>query len=177
MIVIIGSPTGRRMDGRIVAEGQAAFVAIASAARGRAVQIVGRLGDDAAADAVLHDLVRHGVGHAAILRDSSHPTPMAETGDEGSTSARPTLEPADVELALRYLTEFAVVVVVDPDPGILSIAASASDWAQAALVVVRTATDGDKATPATATILIPTVGEAPDAFELRVASVAVDLDD
>ena len=54
--------------GHIVADGSSVRIAKAIAGAGRSVQIVGRVGDDAAADAVLQDLARAGVGHVAILR-------------------------------------------------------------------------------------------------------------
>lgn len=176
MIVVIGSPSGRRVDGRIVADGPVAAIAAAASAGGASVQLVGRLGDDVAADAVLQDLVRHGVGHVAILRDAAHATPVEPFGDAAS-EVRPTLEAADVELALRYLTEFAVLVLLETDPAIVRIAAEAADWARAALLIVRMTPEAAARTALPgSTVMEPEVGEMPGAFAIRVATAAMALD-
>ncbi len=49
---------------------------------------------------------------------------------------RPTLDAADVSLALRYLTDFGVLVAVHPSSELLAEAVSAAGWASARLVVV-----------------------------------------
>ncbi len=111
-------------------------IALAAAATGAAVQLVGRIGDDATADAVILDLARGGVGHVALLRDPVRPTPFEPLDEAMADIDRPDDEPgpvpgdsgrgaspgedgsgleaADVDLGLRYLTEFAVVVLVGP---------------------------------------------------------------
>src|SRR6478752_2431859 len=76
MIVVIGRPTGRVADGAIAASGMASRVALSAAGAGRAVQLVGRVGDDPTADAVVLDLARGGVGHVALLRDGTRATPL-----------------------------------------------------------------------------------------------------
>ena len=76
MIVVIGSPIGRIADGAIAAGGSASRVALAAAAAGPVVQLVGRTGDDSTAEAVVLDLARGGVGHVALLRDPSRVTPL-----------------------------------------------------------------------------------------------------
>ena len=58
------------------AAGTASQIALAAAASDRSVQLIGRICDDPTADAVLIDLARGGVGHVALLRDVSHPTPL-----------------------------------------------------------------------------------------------------
>ncbi len=133
MIVVIGAPIGRLADGVIRAGGMASRIALAAAATGQAVQLVGKTGDDATADGIVLDLGRGGVGHVALLRDAARPTPLEPVADVSPESDPPaddtdvlvppddptpvagptvvdgpTLEPADVDLGLRYLTEFEV---------------------------------------------------------------------
>lgn len=154
MIVVIGNPVSRpgaqpRFGGRT------AETAAAAARAGGRVEIVGKVGEDDAGDALLLALARAGIGHVALLRDPSHPTPVVQAVqphtstspiDEPSStptivpadpSARPTLEPADVDLALRYLSDYRVVVVAEPQPdGVIAKAADAAAYAGADLVVV-----------------------------------------
>src|SRR4051794_34548379 len=118
MIVVVGTPAWNGSDPPAPA-GLACEVAVAAASRGRRVELVGRIGDDAAGDALVIALARAGVGHAAVLRDPSRPTalltPSTQTDDavaapDDSTdpfASAPRLEPADVSLALSYLTTFA----------------------------------------------------------------------
>ena len=151
MIVVIGSPLGRLDDrGAVVAAGSAARIALAAASAGRTVQLVGRIGDDPIADGILLDLTRGGVGHVAILRDAACATPLEapagpEVGDdagaadvvEQDVAGGLALEPADVDLGLRYLTAFEVVVSADPSQtGLTEVVAEAALWAGARLVLV-----------------------------------------
>jgi hypothetical protein len=154
-------------DGVAVAAGMTARVALAAAAAGRAVQLVGKTGDDPTADSVVLDLARGGVGHVALLRDPARATPLEsppadEPADEDADArldgdgddeagapeppawARalgmidgPALEAADVDLGLRYLTEFGVVVVADVvAPEIVAVVADAARWGGARMILV-----------------------------------------
>ena len=79
MLAVIGSPSfmpGLTPDAAGEAGGLAAGVARAAAAAGAEVQLVGKVGDDPAGDAVLISLARGGVGHLAVLRDAASATPM-----------------------------------------------------------------------------------------------------
>lgn len=163
MIVVIGSPSGRLVDGELRAGGTASRVALAAAATGRIVQLVGRIGDDPTADGVLLDLARGGVGHVALLRDPARPTPLDmptatddETDDEPEATEAsvapegaagrddpatvvtgPSLDAADVDLGLRYLTDFAVVALAEPAArDVVAIVAEAARWGEARLVLV-----------------------------------------
>ena len=156
MIVVIGSPAGRLGDGIVLAAGMSARVAIAAAAAGRTVQLVGKIGDDPTADGVLLDLARARVGHVALLRDPARATPMEPVPDEGPDDATdeeldgvrttasdpvagagPALEAADVELGLAYLTDYAVVVLPEPaDAATVAVVAAAARWGEARMVVV-----------------------------------------
>jgi pfkB family carbohydrate kinase len=161
VIVVIGSPIGRSEAGRSVAAGASADIAIAAAATGAPVQLVGRIGDDPVADAVLADLSRRGVGHVAILRDAAHPTPLDRSArPAGPVSAEPAglpLDAQDVSLALRYLIDVTVLVVLPgAPPAVLEVVADAAGWAGAGVVAFNPARD-----------------EATGAFVARVAAAAV----
>jgi hypothetical protein len=207
VIVVVGSPVGRLVDGRTTAGGLAGDAARAAAGGGRAVQLVGRIGDDAAADAVLLDLAAAGVGHVAVLRDPARATPV-ETGFpperdagpsgalddsdidvevevEASTStsaqddARPIeLEAADVELGLRYLTDFAVVVLVPPTtPEVIGVVTDAVRWAAATLVLVLQPGEAAPADHPPDAIVIEAPETDPDgAFAILVGRLAAALD-
>jgi hypothetical protein len=155
MIVVIGRPTGRVADGAVAASGMSSRVALSAAGVGRAVQLVGRVGDDPTADAVVLDLARGGVGHVALLRDGTRATPLEPPGPDGTevddaddetelaapdphaASGGPALEAADVELGLRYLTEFAVLVIAEPvDDATSAVVAEAAGWGDARLIVI-----------------------------------------
>lgn len=90
MIAVVGRILGVPVrDGG--AAGLAAQIAVAAAARGAPVELVGKLGDDPAGDATLFALTRAGVGHAAILRDAVRPTPIVDrvggSGTAGGVAA------------------------------------------------------------------------------------------
>jgi hypothetical protein len=146
VIVVIGSPLLGVTELGPSAEGLAAQIGLAAAAAGSTVQLVGKVGEDEAGDAVLLALARGGVGHVAVLREAGPSTGRLELGDgdalEPSEAAVTTfstdnLEAADVELGLRYLTEFGVLVLAAPaDPEQAGVVARAAGWAGAQLVAV-----------------------------------------
>lgn len=154
MIVVIGSPPASLTESGRRAAGSAVDVARAAVSAEATVEIVGRLGEDAAGNDVLLDLAASGIGHVAIRRDAGHATAetappgepdaspfedgeVAPTIDATTTAATSPVDAADVELALRYLPEYRVIVVVDPlDDAALRAALDAARWAGAGLVVV-----------------------------------------
>lgn len=154
MIVVVGSPIGRLDDGVVAAGGMASHVALAAASSGRTVQLVGKTGDDPTADEVVLDLARGGVGHVALLRDAGRTTPLdaVHAGDDAADpvaeptggnrdqpdrDVRPALDAADVDLGLRYLTEFTVVVMAEPvGPEVVAIVADAARWGEARMILV-----------------------------------------
>jgi hypothetical protein len=160
VIVVIGSPTGRLDDDVLLAGGTASRVALAAAGLGRTVQLVGKTGDDPTADGVILDLARGGVGHVALLRDPGRATlletaapdaiddqpsaddpspdePDAADSVPVAASPGPALEAADVELGLRYLTDFAVVVLAEPvDVETIAVVAAAARWGEARMILV-----------------------------------------
>ncbi len=157
MIVVVGNPIARAAELGGGVGGAAARAAMSAAKAGAAVQLVGKAGDDPLGDEVLLALAAAGVGHAAVLRDPAHPTPLAVPDEaEGASSTvldgdaepgvqiapadpgdRPTLEAADVELALRYLPEQRAIIVAEPQSDrVVAVVAEAAAYAGAALVLV-----------------------------------------
>jgi len=160
VIVVIGGLGLRGSVEEPEPDGLAPAIAVAAAEAGSRVELISKAGDDPAGDAVLLALAGAGVGHVATLRDPSRFTPVRAQPDEPTDPAtdeateatataadgtaedppnadlRPTLDAADVSLALRYLTDFGVLVAVHPSSELLAEAVSAAGWASARLVVV-----------------------------------------
>jgi hypothetical protein len=194
VIVIVGNPVARvdAVAGR-VASGLAARVAIAAAGAGGGAQLVGRVGEDAAGELALLDLARHGVGHAAVLRDPARHTAEIRSadgdgdgldGESDGTDDAPrepastsTLDAADLKLAFDYLPEYSVIVVAERlAPAALRVAVDAAAWSGAALVVVGRA-DDLTGLPENATVLAaPDDGDPDGAFAAMVGAYAAGLD-
>ena len=171
-------------------------MAIARAATdaGAQVEILGRVGEDPAGDAVLLDLASAGIGHVALLRDAGHPTaraagadpadapfdePVADVGSGASaTPSGPRLDAADVDLGLRYLPDYRVIVVADAlDDDGLDAASSAARWANAALIVILPADSGaPPSLDSSATVLEAPPAEPEGAFAALVGRYAAALD-
>ena len=83
MLAVVGSPTFMpgSMSAAADAGGLAAGIARAAAAAGSEVQLVGKVGDDPAGDAVLVALARGGVGNTGLMRDAGRATPIASAAD------------------------------------------------------------------------------------------------
>jgi hypothetical protein len=199
VIVVVASPRALPSgDGRTVASGLGSEIALAAAAIGATVQVVGRVGEDPDGEAVLLHLAQRGVGHIAVLRDAGRPTreQLPEPGDPGTSDAgvgadavdggpssspgrddAPTVEAADLQLALSYLPDYRVVVIAEPlDSEAMRVAANAVGWAGSALVVIGRA--GDLAgLPDDATVFEPPDDGDPDgAFAAMVGAYAAGLD-
>jgi hypothetical protein len=161
MIVVIGSLRLRGSGPDADAAGLVASIASGAASEGARVELISKLGDDPAGDAVLLSLARHDVGHVALLRDPGRRTTTAAAVDEridldasealtadvsatepAGAGDSPTLEAADASLALRYLPEISVIVAVHLAPEVLTEAAAAAGWAETSLVVVVAADGG-----------------------------------
>jgi ribokinase len=180
--------------------GRACSVALAAAGQGARVELVGRIGDDAAGDELLLALARAGVGHVAVLRDPSRPTPIAvrrasddetmdaaaeaearEAASEPAASVgmpdAPRLEPADVALGLQYLTSFAVLVIAEEVPApVLAAGVEAAQYAGAHLIVSVPASGTEPADlPPDATVLAAPETDGA-AFAALVGSYAAALD-
>jgi ribokinase len=122
MIVVVGLPAYTDApDGERCAGGLAVDVAVAAGRRGATVELVGKVGEDGAGDAVVVALGRMGVGHAALLRDPVRPTPVltvsAGSGTTGSGIAERDAESsaeapeidADVAPVARLLPDDAAL--------------------------------------------------------------------
>jgi hypothetical protein len=188
MIVVIGSPLLAPGTGPERAQGLCSSIARAAAQGGAAVQLVGKVGDDPDGDAVLLALAQAGIGHVAVLRDPAHRTPRASVltdavvapdstavGAGASVAAamaqleagtptdtpppeRLPLEAADVELALRYLVDYRVVVVAELlGDAAGRVVADAAAFASAETIVVV-----QPGFPPPATLAAATVLEGPD---------------
>lgn len=192
MIVVIGSPHLRFRGSRQEAAGPAVGIGAAAATAGADVELVGKIGDDPAGEVVLLDLAGRSIGHVAILRDPSRPTP--ETADPDATDADPfeelggeaqptdmpaglVLEPADIDLALRYLPDYRVLVVADPvSAASLAVVVAASRWSGAALIVLVPHGSEPPADVGEATILETPESDPDDAFGSVVGAYAAALD-
>jgi hypothetical protein len=178
VIVVVGLPRlGRAEPPR--ATGLAATIAKQAAGAGAAVQLMGKLGDDPEGDLVLIDLAAAGVAHPAVLRDPVRRTPSGSAHGAGDRAPAPTLELADLELGLRYVPDFRVLVLAAPElPSLIAGAADAASFAGAQLIVIaKTKTPVDNL-PAGVTVVSAPRGE-PDgesALTALVAAYAVALD-
>ena len=92
MIVVVGTPAWRATEPARPRRPRVP-VALAAAEQGAAVELIGRAGDDPAGDALLLALAGAHVGHVALLRDPTRPTPIvahAATEDLSVTDADAT---------------------------------------------------------------------------------------
>lgn len=173
MVVVLGTPRPLRRPRRAVLgpAGRATRVALAVAEAGAAVELVGKAGDDAAGDALVVELERAGIGHAALLRDPGARTVVAPAG------VPPPLERADVELAFGYLIDPRVVVVAESLSADLRAAVDeAIGYSGAHLVLVADAAAGASGPDAArTTVLQPPAGEG-EGFARLVGRYAARLD-
>jgi hypothetical protein len=199
VIVVVGSPLVGLTDAGLRAAGMVSGIARSAAAVGAEVQVVGKVGEDPGGDAVLLDLASGGVGHVAILRDPSRLTPAAPPpptedaaafdepdatpaadADADSAASNPdglSLDPADIELALRYLPDYRVLVVAEPiAEASLRVAAAAAGWNGAALVVVVPAGSTSTLGGDDATVIEAPTDDPDDAFAGIVGAYAAAID-
>jgi hypothetical protein len=199
VIVVVGSPALRLPDASGESPdvaGIAARIAVSAAAAGATVQFAGKIGDDDAGDAVVLAFAKAGVGHAALQRDagirtlvispapdepldptaeSSDPPPPTEpaTGPEAAAS----LEAADVELALRYLTDFRVVVLTTaPGADTEAVIDDAVAYAGAKLILVVPPGSPVPASWESATVLESPESDPDERFAQLVGQYAAALD-
>ena len=154
--------------GLLAPPGSSAVTEIArrAAAADAKVEVVGVVPGDAAWDKVLFELTAAGVGHATVVR-----------------SARGSMEPADLDLALRYLPDIRCVVLVGPPARLLSTALAGAEYASAPLVIVgpldpnATATLEARGAGSSAPIILDPPPADPDGtFAGFVAELATRLD-
>ncbi|HET7027390.1 MAG TPA: hypothetical protein VFI28_06845 [Candidatus Limnocylindrales bacterium] len=159
VIVVIGSPTALKKGKRIWPAGRSVTVADMAHAGGAEVQLVGKVGDDLAGDAIVIELGRRGIGHSALARSESGLTPSttapaepddeADTGEAAAAEAAAelaqtepplpglALEAADVKLALGYLPEISTIVVAAPlDEAAAKVVVDSAEYHEASLIVL-----------------------------------------
>ena len=212
MIVVIGSSWARRTDSGTRAAGMAPSIGRVAAAAGALVQLVGKVGEGPAGDAVLLSLAQMNIGHVAVLRDASV-VPSGEgegddeagdddggddgddDGDEATDEATDVaadlpeagrsvghprvsrLDSADIELALRYLPDYRVLVAADPlDESSVEVVAGAARWSGAALIVVVPPGSNAGGLPGDATVLEAPLSDADGAFAAIVGAYAAAID-
>ena len=177
MIVVVGLPRLSRSQPP-AADGLAVQIARRAASAGAAVQLMGKIGDDPDGDLALLDLAAAGVAHPAMLRDHARRTPVGSGKPADGRGPAPLLEPADLELGLRYVPDFRVLILAVPEaPGLIAPAAEASSFAGAHLIVIgsprtRVETLSERSTVLTA----PKGAEGESALAALVATYAVALD-
>lgn len=171
MIVVLGRPTAAVVDGTVVPAGLAAQIALATAAAGVPVELVGSIGDDDTGDAVTVALGRRGVGHAALLRIGG----AATVRDDDSPPTR--LDARDVDLGLRYISDLSAIVVAEPlPPDVTAVVAEAAAYHSAPLIAVAPAgaePDGSLVAANATVLSVPAGSSAP--FARLVAAYASDL--
>lgn len=133
-MIVVGILVAGAPDAGAVVE-----IARRAAATGARTEVVGVVPGGATGDRQLLDLATAGAGHATMIR----------SGADG-------IEPADLDLALRYLPDLRVIVLLRPMAPLLGTAVAGSSWSGAALIVVGPL-DAD------ATALL---GGAPDAIAI-----------
>ena len=203
MIAVVGSPVGRRSSAGLRAAGLPVAIARAVVAAGGAAQLVGKLGEGTDADAIALSLAADRIGHVALLRT---PGPAAILAGEASSAAEadggldrlagldgsdepagaarsdgpPTssMDAGDLELALRYLPDYGVVVLAEPlDPVARSAAVEAARWSGATVIVVAAAGDESASmAPEFATVLEAPSEDEEGAFASLVGRYAAALD-
>jgi hypothetical protein len=103
MIVVIGTVSARAEGSTYGLGSYAATVALALAAAGEPVEMVSKIGVDAAGEAVITQLAAAGIGHVALIRDGALATAV-----DGASLLE--MDAADLELALP--TNDSVVATV-----------------------------------------------------------------
>jgi hypothetical protein len=164
VIVVLGRPSlgataldaGQRLTGR------AAAVALACRAAGASVELVGAVPDNDHGDAIVLELGRAGIGHAAVLRDPS--------------SGPVRFDADDVSLGLSYVADCRVLVVAEPlADDALAVAAEAAAYhgAQLVAVVAAGSAETDGTLPDQTTLLREPSTEGDDAGDVDDFAAAI----
>lgn len=131
MIVVIGTVSARTAGSTYELGSYAATVALALAPTGEPVEMVSKVGVDVAGDAVITKLAAAGIGHVALIRDGALATAV-----DGAGALE--MDAADLQLALRYLTSFDAVLLVDPaNDSVVATVLDACAYVGARLIVTR----------------------------------------
>jgi ribokinase len=174
VIVVVGRPFVALGPAGPIAGGVASLVAMACVKAGAKVELVGTIGDDDAGDAVAVDLARAGVGHAALLRIPGVATSLAV---DAAVAPGPRLDGRDLDLGLRYVADFRVLVAAEPLPAELeAIVLEAAAYAGAAIVAVTAHGGSVGGALADAATLLEAPEEALGPFAEMVGRYAAGLD-
>jgi hypothetical protein len=114
-------------------------VARGAAATGARTEVVGAAPIGPAGDRLLLELAAAGVGHATVTRSTraiAEPAAGSASAAAAGAAGQADIEPADLELALRYLPDVRAIVLVGPPATLLLTAAAAVSFAGAVLVVI-----------------------------------------
>jgi hypothetical protein len=111
--------------------------------------------------------------------DDADPAEPAGVPTATESPPVPALDPADVDLGLRYLTTFAVVVLAEPASlDVVRVAADAASWNAAQLVmVVDAGTDPPDGLPPDAMVFEAPADDPDGVFAALVGRFAAALDD
>ncbi len=141
-------------------------IARRAAGTGARTEVVGVAPMGNPGDRQLVELATARIGHATVTR-----------------SAASAIEPADLELALRYLPDVRVITLVAPSTPLLATAIAASSWSGAALIVIGPLdADGSGLLAASSPgsgapiVLDPPARDPDGAFAGVIAALAVRLD-
>jgi hypothetical protein len=167
VVGILGAPGGAVLE-----------IARRAAAAGARTEVVGAAAIGAPGDRLLVQLAAAGVGHATVTRSNSAVAdPAAGSEAAVGAAAQLAIEPADLELALRYLPDVRAIVLVEPPASLLATAVAATSFAGATLIVVgpvdATVLDSLGTQPI---VLEPPAHDPDGAFAGVVAALAVRLD-
>lgn len=199
MIVVVGSPVALRRGKRIHPAGRSVAVADAIRQAGGEPQLVGKVADDLSGDAIVIDLGRRGIGHAALARAESGRTPAVDAppADDESEEATPgeasqdgevtataqgqalpeglPLEAADLKLALGYLPEIGAIVVAGPlGDDAAAVVAEAAAYHEVPLVVL--VEPGGRISAPFAKAVVLEAPDAEDSFDRLVGAFALRLE-
>ena len=155
-------------------------IARRAAATGARTEVVGAAPIETAGDRLLLQLAAASVGHATVTRSNSAISDAAagSAGVAAPGAGQAAIEPADLELALRYLPDVRAIVLVQPPAALLATAAAAAGFAGATLIVigpVDAATLDTLGAPAPI-VLNPPAHDPDGAFAGVVATLASRLD-
>ena len=119
---------------------------------------------------------------ALIVAESSDASPALDedrraTGSSLGPVGSATLDHDDLELALRYLDSFSVVVIAEPlDPAAQAVVAEAAAYAGATLIALVGSADAGRAAPAAAIVLEAPASDPDGLFARTIGELAAAID-
>lgn len=133
--------------------------------------------------ALLRDATRHTPRLVGSAEDSLAPDADDEVGgtpriEPADAAQRPGLDVGDVELGLRYLTEFRVIVACDPlDAATARVVADAANWSTTTLMAIVPAGGPEPVSLPDDSIVLQAPASDPDGvFDRLVGELAAAID-